>query len=249
MLKVKWLQMENQSEDVPLGQIKIGVTYNLKHAETTVGNAPDEQAEYDSLDTVLAIESAIRKFGHKDGFAGSGRNATAKAAARKARSGINIAEGRGGRAREAQVPALLNLFTIPFTGSDETTLCLSLDKALTKRVLSTYQIPTPRYRLFSPGEPFHTSGLSFPVIVKPNAEGSSKGIADVCIAKTSAELKSLVQQNFALYGGAVLAEEFISGREFTVGLVGNGDTVRVFPPMEIVYHKSPIEGYNVYNYT
>lgn len=249
MLKVKWLQMENQSEDVPLGQIKIGVTYNLKHAETTVGNAPDEQAEYDSMDTVLAIESAIRKFGHKTVLLEADETLPQKLLQERPDLVFNIAEGRGGRAREAQVPALLNLFTIPFTGSDETTLCLSLDKALTKRVLSTYQIPTPRYRLFSPGEPIRTSGLSFPVIVKPNAEGSSKGIADVCIAKTSAELKSLVQQNFALYGGAVLAEEFISGREFTVGLVGNDDTLRVFPPMEIVYHKSPIEGYNVYNYT
>ena len=249
MLKVKWLQMENQSEDVPLGQIKIGVTYNLKHAETTVGNAPDEQAEYDSMDTVLAIESAIRKFGHKTVLLEADETLPQKLLQERPDLVFNIAEGRGGRAREAQVPALLNLFTIPFTGSDETTLCLSLDKALTKRVLSTYQIPTPRYRLFSPGEPIRTSGLSFPVIVKPNAEGSSKGIADVCIAKTSAELKSLVQQNFALYGGAVLAEEFISGREFTVGLVGNGDSLRVFPPMEIVYHKSPIEGYNVYNYT
>ncbi len=249
MSKVKWLQMENQSEDVPLGQVKIGVTYNLKHAESTMGIAPDEQAEYDSMDTVLAIESAIRNLGHNTVLMEADETLPLKLLHEKPDLVFNIAEGRGGRAREAQVPALLNLFTIPFTGSDETTLCLSLDKALTKRVLSTYQVPTPRYRLFSPGEPIRTNGLTYPVIVKPNAEGSSKGIADVCIAKTSAELKSLIQKNFEQYGGAVLAEEFLSGREFTVGLLGNGDTLQVFPPMEIVYHKSPIEGYNVYNYT
>jgi len=249
MSKVKWFKMENQSEDVPLGQVKIGVTYNLKHAEASEGTAPDEQAEYDSMDTVLAIESAIRKLGYSTVLLEADEELPLKLKREKPDLIFNIAEGRGGRAREAQVPALLNLFTIPFTGSDETTLCLSLDKALTKRVLSTYRIPTPRYRLFTPGEPIRTAGLKFPVIVKPNAEGSSKGIADVCIAETSKELKSLIQKNFELYGGAVLAEEFISGREFTVGLLGNGESLRVFPPMEVVYHHSPIAGYNVYNYT
>ena len=241
--------MENQSEDVPLGQVKIGVAFNLKHAETTKSAAPDEQAEYDSMDTVLAIESAIRKLGHKTVLLEADESFPQKLQSEKPDLVFNIAEGRGGRAREAQVPALLNLYTIPFTGSDETTLCLSLDKALTKRLLSTYQVPTPRYRLYMPGESIRTAGLKYPVIVKPNAEGSSKGIADVCIAKNGAELKAIVKQNFDLYGGAVLAEEFLSGREFTVGLLGNGESLRVFPPMEIVYHKSPIEGYNVYNYT
>ena len=162
---------------------------------------------------------------------------------------FNIAEGRGGRAREAQVPALLTLFDIPYTGSDETTLCIALDKALTKRLLATYRIPTPRYRVYEPGTRVRISGLRFPVIVKPNAEGSSKGIADVCIAENAAELKSLVEQHLTLYGGSVLAEEYIHGREFTVGLLGNGETVSVFPPMEILYHDSPIPGYHVYNYT
>ena len=243
------MQVENQSEDVPLGQVKIGVTYNLKHAEISKGTAPDEQAEYDSMETVLAIESAIRKSGHRTVLLEADETLPQKLMQEKPDLIFNIAEGRGGRAREAQVPALLNLLTIPFTGSDETTLCLSLDKALTKRVLSTYHIPTPRYRLFSPGEPIRTAGLKYPVIVKPNAEGSSKGIADICIAETSAQLKELVRKNFELYGGDVLAEEFISGREFTVGLLGNGASLRVFPPMEVVYHKSPIAGYNVYNYT
>lgn len=249
MLKAKWLQVEKSSEDVPLGRAKIGVTYNLKHAEASHENAPDAQAEYDSMDTVLAIESAIRKLGYQTVLLEADEMLPHRLLQEKPDLVFNIAEGRGGRGREAQVPALLNLYTIPFTGSDETTLCLSLDKALTKRILSTYQIPTPRYRLYSPGESIRTAGLKFPVIVKPNAEGSSKGIADVCIAESSNELKSLVRRNFELYGGAVLAEEFISGREFTVGLLGNGDDLHVFPPMEIVYHKSPIEGYNVYNYT
>ena len=241
--------MENQSEEVPLGQVKVGVTYNLKHAEHPASAAPDAQAEYDSMETVLAIASAIRSHGHQTVLLEADQTLPQQLAKEKPDLVFNIAEGYGGRAREAQVPVLLDLFEIPFTGSDATTLCLSLDKALTKRVLSTFRIPTPRYRLFSPGSPVRTSGLRFPVIVKPNAEGSSKGIADVCVATDAKTLKELVEKNFALYGGDVLAEEFLSGREFTVGVLGNGESLRVFPPMEIVYHHSPIAGYNVYNYT
>ena len=241
--------MENQSEEVPLGQIKVGVTYNPKHAEQAATAAPDAQAEYDSMDTVLAIASAIRSHGHQTVLLEADQTLPRRLLEEKPDLVFNIAEGSAGRAREAQVPALLDLFEIPYTGSDATTLCLSLDKALTKRVLATHRIPTPRYHLFSPGSPVRTAGLRFPVIVKPNAEGSSKGIADFCIVTDAKALKELVQKNFTLYGGDVLAEEFLSGREFTVGVLGNGEALRVFPPMEIVYHASPIAGYNVYNYT
>ncbi len=240
--------MENQSDDVPLGPVKIGVTYNLKHADAN-DKAPDEQAEFDSIDTVLAIEAAIRKHGHDTVLLEADESLPEKLRQALPTIVFNIAEGLGGRAREAQTPAVLNLLHIPFTGSDETTLCLALDKALTKRLLATYHIPTPHYRVYTPGEPVRTEGLHFPVIVKPNAEGSSKGISDVCIAKSASELRALVQKNWTLYGGAVLAEDFISGREFTVALLGNGASLQVFPPMEILYHNTPIEGYNVYNYT
>ncbi|HWQ07333.1 MAG TPA: ATP-grasp domain-containing protein [Feifaniaceae bacterium] len=241
--------MENQSEDVPLGPAKVGVVFNLKHAELTPSSAPDTQAEYDNIETVQAIEKAIRSHGIQTVLMEADEHLLAKLTSERPDIVFNIAEGRGGRAREAQVPALLNLLDIPFTGSDETTLCIALDKALTKRLLSTYKVPTPRYRVFEPGDAVSVSSLRFPVIVKPNAEGSSKGIADVCIAESARELRALVQKNLSLYGGSVLAEEFVSGREFTVGLLGNGESVKVFPPMEVIYHRSPIEGYNVYNYT
>ena len=241
--------MENQSEEVPLGPIQVGVVFNLKHAEQSRSAAPDDQAEYDSMDTVLAIERALQRQGCRTILLEADEELPEKLRRHRPDFVFNIAEGRGGRAREAQVPALLSLFDIPFTGSDETTLCIALDKALTKRLLATYRIPTPRYRVYEPGMRVRTAGLRFPVIVKPNAEGSSKGIADVCIAENAAELKSLVEQQIALYGGSVLAEEYIHGREFTVGLLGNGENVSVFPPMEILYHDSPIPGYHVYNYT
>ena len=241
--------MENQSEEVPLEPIQVGVVYNLKRAEQSRSAAPDDQAEYDSMDTVLAIEQALQRQGCRTVLLEADEELPEKLRRHRPDFVFNIAEGRGGRARETQVPALLSLFDIPYTGSDETTLCIALDKALTKRLLATYRIPTPRYRVYEPGARIRTAGLRFPVIVKPNAEGSSKGIADVCIAEHAGELKSLVERQLALYGGSVLAEEYIHGREFTVGLLGNGERVSVFPPMEILYHDSPIPGYHVYNYT
>ena len=241
--------MENQSEEAPGGPVKVGVTYNLKHAGQTSGKALDDQAEYDSMDTVLSIEAAIKSRGFNTVLLEVDASLPLRLRQEQPDIVFNIAEGIGGRAREAQVPALLNLLQIPFTGSDETTLCLALDKALSKRLLGSYRIPTPRWRVFSPGTPVSTAGLTFPVIVKPNAEGSSKGIPDLCIAENAGQLRALVRNLFDLYGGDVLAEEFIHGREFTVGLLGNGLTVTAFAPMEIVYHASPIDGYNVYNYT
>ena len=241
--------MENPSEDVPLGRVKIGITYNLKRTNFTQDQAPDAQAEFDSMDTVLAIQSAIKQHGLTTVLLEADPDLPQKLAVEKPDFVFNIAEGSGGRAREAQVPALLNLLQIPFTGSDETTLCLALDKALCKRLLATYHVPTPRYCVYSPGAPVRAFGLRYPVIVKPNAEGSSKGIPDICIASNAQELRALVQKNISLYGSDVLAEEYIAGREFTVGLLGNGESVKVFPPMEILYHASPVEGYNIYNYT
>ncbi len=240
--------MDNQSDDVPLGPIRVGVVYNLKQGGA-VDAAPDGEAEYDSMDTVLAIGRAIARQGCQAVLLEADGRLLQRLDETQPDIVFNIAEGRGGRAREAQVPALLNLLHIPFTGSDETTLCIALDKALTKRLLSTYRIPTPRYRAFLPGDAVRAPSLRYPVIVKPNAEGSSKGIPDVCVAENAAEMKALVLKNFALYGGGVLVEEFVGGREFTVGLLGNGANLRVFSPMEIVYRKTPVGGYNVYNYT
>jgi len=137
---------------------------------------------------------------------------------------------------------------ILFTGSDETTLCVALDKALCKRVLSTHRVRTPRSMVITPGMAVRTAGLKFPVIVKPNAEGSSKGISEISVAKTPKELRARVSEAVALYNQPMLAEEYIAGREFTVGILGNGEEPRVFRPMEIVY-RAPTQGdYHVYSY-
>ncbi len=239
------IEMEEKKEDNPLPP-PVGIVYNLKKGSNSA--APDDEAEYDNLETVLAIQNALMTHGYQAALFEADDMLLEKLLRQKPKLVFNIAEGRGGRAREAQIPALLNMLGIPFTGSDETTLCVALDKALSKRLLSTYHIKTPHYAVFEPNTPLRVSSLHYPVIVKPNAEGSSKGISELCIAKNARELKELVHSDHMLYGESFIAEEYIEGREFTVGVLGNGKDAKVFSPMEIRYKQATQGDYHVYSY-
>lgn len=227
-------------------QICVGLTYNLKKNLTS--DVADYEAEYDNIETVLAIKEALLQGNYKVELMEATEELPSKLANHTVDIVFNIAEGIQGRGREAQVPAILNFFKIPFTGSDETTLCIALDKALTKRILSTYHIRTPKYRVILKEQQKWSGSFLFPAIVKPNAEGSSKGISDVAIVTDMQELRNLVSKNINLYKQDMLVEEYISGREFTVGIIGNGNDLKVFPPMEIVYLDQENQ-YNIYSYS
>ncbi len=237
-----------QENPLPESGLTVGIIYNLKRGIRN--HVVDAEAEYDSMDTVRAIQRALEEGGARVLLLEADLELPEKLASARMDIAFNIAEGFNGRGREAQIPALLNMRGIPFTGSDETTLCIALDKALTKRLLATYHIRSPRYAVIRRGEAPRLDGMRFPVIVKPNAEGSSKGISDISVVRSRAELLELARRNLELYGGDMLAEEYIEGREFTVGLLGNGEETRVFRPMEIIY-RSGVEipgGYRVYSY-
>ena len=148
---------------------------------------------------------------------------------------FNIAEGIGGRAREAQVPAMLDLMGIEHTGSDAATLSIALDKALAKRLVMSAGVASPAFVLLRTGEEALPAGWSFPCVVKPNAEGSSKGVAGV--AKDEASLRAMAREMVERYAQPALAEAFLPGREFTVGVLGNTHP-RVLPPMEICFAAS-----------
>lgn len=240
--------MEQQDAEVPLPKhnLTVGIIYNLKKGLKT--NVPDSEAELDNIDTVHAIQSALESKGHKTLLIEADEALPDKLRNERIDIAFNIAEGLIGRGREAQVPAMLNFFGIPYTGSDETTLCIALDKALTKRLISSYKIRTPKSILLSSKTSIAAASLHYPVIIKPNAEGSSKGISDVSIVKNKNELCELAKRNLSLYKQDMLAEEYIEGREFTVGILGNGNEAKVFPPMEIIYKKETQEQYHVYSY-
>src|SRR5438477_136383 len=149
---------------------------------------------------------------------------------------FNIAEGVEGRNREAQVPALCELLGIPYTGSDSATLAIALDKALGKKVLLQHDILTPKFQVMESARERLDADMKFPMIVKPNAEGSSKGIGSTSVVDTEDELRAAVKVCVERYRQPALVEEYIAGREFTVGLLGD-KRPRVLPPMEIKFKK------------
>ena len=217
---------------------KVGITYNLKK---NINSAlSDAEAEFDDEDTILAIQNALETAGYDVALYEAAEDLPVRLIKNRPDIVFNIAEGMKGRGREAQVPAILNFLGIPFTGSDETTMCVAMDKALTKRLVASYGVNTPKYKVIrsSPTDtdPLADTDLSWPVIVKPNTEGSSKGISDFSIVEDSAALRQVLAEKISAYKEDMLLEEYISGREFTVGILGSGNELRVFPPMEVIFN-------------
>jgi D-alanine-D-alanine ligase len=245
--------MEEEKSDksaVPLGRYpKAGIICNLKRSGAkNSDDVPDEEAEFDNPATVQAIQQSLKKYGVDSAIIEADEHLPENIRKNKIGIGFNIAEGKGGRDREAQVPALLEMMGVPFTGSDAAALSIALDKALCKRLLSTYGVRTAKSAVITPCEHIDLPDLKYPVIVKPNAEGSGKGISETSIAESPDELRKLLQDDLSLYGEDMLVEEYLPGREFTVGLIGNGKDVRVFPPMEVIYRGNTQRSYKVYSY-
>jgi len=221
----------------------IGLVYNCKH-----DGVGDAEAEYDSMDTVNAIAEALRAGGCEVKLFAADGGLASHLMAEPIDIAFNIAEGIRGRGREAEAPAIFNMLNIPFVGSDETALCVSLDKNMCKRLMESYGVVSPRGMVVAALGDLEKLDLRFPVIVKPNAEGSSKGIPDACVAPNREVLKSMVAEGLTHYNESFLVEEYVAGREFTVGILGNGPSARVFPPMEIAFRHNTYDQYRIYSY-
>ncbi|HHY46042.1 MAG TPA: ATP-grasp domain-containing protein [Firmicutes bacterium] len=212
----------------------VGLSYNLKRdCPRGEGDPEDVAAEYEEKATVSRIARALRRDGHKVVMIPYGPGLLSRVRRTHLDIVFNIAEGWSGRNREAHVPAILETCGIPYTGSDALTLSLALDKALAKTVVKASGIPTPRFMLVHDEAQVSKSKLAFPVFVKPAYEGSSKGIRDTCKVETYDDLKKQVSWILSTYREPVLVEEFLPGREFTVGILGNNEDLTVFPIMEV----------------
>jgi D-alanine-D-alanine ligase len=212
--------------------IRVGFTYNIKRDSSEKN---DEQAEWDPPETIIAISNALAEQGHIVVHLEATPDLPRVLAEADVDLIFNIAEGVEGRNREAQVPALCELLGIPYTGSDSATLAITLDKALCKKVLNQHDILTPNFMVMESGRERLDGDLKFPLIVKPNAEGSSKGIGSTNVVDSEEGLRVAVTKIIDRYRQPCLVEEYISGREFTVGLLGSGKRPRVLPPMEILF--------------
>jgi D-alanine-D-alanine ligase len=213
--------------------------------------AEDQWDDLDSEKTVEALVNAIRSGGHACEFLEG--DISLYDSIRKYSPDIcfNICEGHFGDAREAQVPAILEMLQIPYTGSKVLTLALALDKSMTKRVLTYHDLPTPSFQTFERVDEPLSSDMAFPLFVKPSREGTGMGVSRQSIVNNEDELREQVSHIHSRYKQPALVERYIEGREVTVGVVGNLEGVvarrlpddesaprvqaglRFFPPMEV----------------
>lgn len=215
----------------PRPALRVGLTHNVKRIDPTSGD--DSDAEYDAPSTINAIADALKSHGHDVVLLEATPELPEILTATPVDVVFNVAEGLRGRNREAQVPALLELLGIEYTGSDPATLAITLDKALAKRLVREAGIATADFALLEPGMK-RPERMSYPLIVKPNTEGSSKGVTPKSVVRSDDDLARALDVVCGRYHQKALVEAFLPGREFTVGLLGEG---RVLPPMEIVFGK------------
>jgi D-alanine-D-alanine ligase len=204
---------------------KIAVLANIKDDSLPKpdGVPPDAFADFDHIETVDAIRAALETDGHHTIFIQADANLPYTLRDEKPDICFNIAEGISGDAREAQVPALLELLKIPYTGSRVLTNGISLDKTLTKRIWRDRRLPVASFQEFNVGdEPLRTD-LEFPLFVKPAREGTGMGVDMNAIVKNEQELRERVGYIINTYQQPALVETFLPGREFTVGILGRSD--------------------------
>jgi D-alanine-D-alanine ligase len=213
----------------------IGFTYDLRSDYLAAGYGAEETAEFDQLGTIEAIDDALVALGHEVDRIGNARSLVERLS-RGDRWDLvfNICEGLRGAARESQVPAILDVYEIPYTFADPAVLAVCLDKALTKTVLRAAGLPTPGWLVVRTLADLERFGVAYPVIAKPLAEGTGKGIDGTSKLSNLATLRQVCQRLLTQFGQPVLVEEFLPGREFTVGILGTDDDAEVLGTMEIM---------------
>ena len=213
----------------------IGLTYDLRADYLAAGYSEEETAEFDQPATIAALKAALETLGHQTDPIGNGRQLVQRlAAGNRWPMVFNIAEGLHGLAREAQVPAILDLYQIPYTFSDPLVMALALHKGLTKAVVRAAGVPTPDFALVERIEDVDRVDLVPPLFAKPVAEGTGKGITAASKILDRQALGRLSAELLAKYRQPVLVETFLSGREFTVGIAGTGPRAEVLGSMEVV---------------
>lgn len=207
----------------------------------------DAYAEWDSIETITAVRKALEEY-HTVTMIEADEDVYRKLIVTHPDIVFNIAEGLNGVSREAQVPAILEYLRIPYTGSDPLTLATALDKARTKEILSYHGIPTAKFAVVENVNGTMPKGMKFPCIVKPVHEGSSKGILNASVVQSKKELSVQVDRIVQTYQQPALIEEYLTGREFTVAVLGNDPDLRILPIIEIKFDALPKGVNRIYSY-
>jgi len=223
------------------------VSPNPNNQSQNINSGIDQYAEWDTWETINAVKDAISLYNNVS-MIEANEEAYDKFREIKPDIVFNIAEGAFGVSREAQIPAMLDMLQIPYTGSDALTLAICLDKSRTKEILSYYKIPTAKFFVADKIEDAENHNLSFPMIVKPVSEGSGKGIFASSFVHSKEELKREIKRITSEYNQSALVEEFLSGREFTVAMLGNNSDTKILPAIEMRYDKYPEGTAPLYSY-
>ncbi|MCU0236587.1 MAG: D-alanine--D-alanine ligase [Acidobacteria bacterium] len=225
----------------------IGLTYDLRQDYLDAGYSREQTAEFDRADTIEGIEDALLALGHRTQRIGNIKNLVRRLAAGERWDMVfNICEGMFGLGREAQVPALLDAYEIPYTFSGPLILALALDKGMTKTLVRSFGVPTPDFAVVAVAEDIAAVSLPFPLFAKPLAEGTGKGIDSRSKVDSPRQLAVVCGELLAKFSQPVLVETYLPGREFTVGIVGSGSEAEAIGVMEVLL--KPEAEANAYSY-
>ena len=228
------------------GSLQIGLVYDLRDDYLAEGFTPEQVAEFDSAATITALEQTIQSLGFRTERIGHGL-ALARRLARGDRWDLvfNIAEGLSGRSREAQVPAILEMYQVPYTFSDPLVCALTLDKGMAKRVVQSAGLRTPGFAIVSTMADLAAVDLACPLFAKPIAEGTGKGVDANSRIDAPDQLRIVCERLLGRFHQPVLVEEYLPGREFTTGVLGTGDQARVLGTLEFTIREdAPAQDYS-----
>lgn len=212
--------------------MRIGLCYDLAEDWAAERLDAEQTAEFDRIETIDAIDSILAARGHYVDRIGRARELVRRLAeGARWELVFNICEGFDGIGRESLVPALLDAYAVPYAFSDPEVLALSLHKAHCKRVIRDAGIATADFRVIE--HPAQPCDLDWPVFVKPIAEGTSKGIGDDSLCHTPEQLATAAGRIIARFRQPALAEAWLPGREFTVGIIGTGRAAQIVGVMEV----------------
>jgi D-alanine-D-alanine ligase len=228
-------------------QKTIGFTYDLRADYLAMGFSQEDVAEFDTEATIDAISGTIESLGYKVDRVGNVRALCARLIKGDRWDMVfNICEGMKGRSREAQVPAVLEAFDIPYTFSDPLVCAVTLDKAVAKRLVREAGLRTPLFAVVSEVSDLRSVELRYPLFAKPIAEGTGRGIAQDSRIADADQLRRVCSRLLSELEEPVLVEEYLPGREFTVGVLGTGVHARAIGTMEVVM--LPAAGGDVYSF-
>ncbi len=215
--------------------MRIGMTYDLRDDYLAAGMNEEETAEFDKISTIEAIDNAIRTMGHETVRIGNVTSLVQHLARGESWDLVfNIAEGVYGFGREAQVPALLDAYRIPYVFSGPLVQAVTLHKGIAKHVVRDSGLPTPGFAVINSAKDIAGVDLPYPLFAKPVAEGTGKGISAASKITDKEMLQTTCENLLATFKQPVLVETFLPGREFTVGIVGNGAEARSIGVLEVV---------------